>query len=524
MPLLCMSACIVLESVFSRLGTYWEAWEGIVPLLALWAGQGALYFILAFILKRRSTALALTLFLTLIWFQYGEILKDFSDGKAFLVWGAVMAGGALLILRFPKVEKIAFSVLVTFAALIASYNGAMILMSYQQMRYDLKNLPKKEEFLDKKTSTASSAMPDIYVVIQDAYAFNDTLKRLFSYDNGPFLDDLRAKGFFVAEDSRSFYSQTMLSISSTMNLNYFQEDVRVPHTRFIDRRPAANYYLRPRLFKFLKDQGYDMTVLTTGYRVDPTFNPKVMDIRAPNFEATVAMHLMVRTPVYRILDSIFGNRRTFLNPYYSRYQTVQKEYGDLRAAAEKQSDMPKFVYAHVLAPHPPFVFSADGGFADYNYHVPFSYTDGAFHAYSHLFPKGWEDFYRQAYIAQLRYVNAELEQFINLVQAQKDGRPKVIIIQGDHGSRMEEYFESAEHSDIQEVFGILNLIYFSDGDYAHLTKDIGPVNVMRAMIDKYFGIALPLLPERHWFSTWSRPYEFIDVTQKADGRVFRDED
>ena len=46
---------------------------------------------------------------------------------------------------------------------------------------------------------AEPGLPDIYVVLLDAYPRADTLDNDFGYDNSPFLDGLRAEGFDVAE-------------------------------------------------------------------------------------------------------------------------------------------------------------------------------------------------------------------------------------------------------------------------------------------------------------------------------------
>jgi hypothetical protein len=58
--------------------------------------------------------------------------------------------------------------------------------------------------------------PDIYYIILDAYGRADTLQSLFDYDNSEFLDFLEAKGFYVADCAQSNYSQTILSLSSSL--------------------------------------------------------------------------------------------------------------------------------------------------------------------------------------------------------------------------------------------------------------------------------------------------------------------
>ena len=65
-----------------------------------------------------------------------------------------------------------------------------------------------------------SSTPDIYYIILDAYSGADVLDELYGLDNRPFLDSLRSKGFYVADDSHTNYTQTIFSVPSTLNFDY----------------------------------------------------------------------------------------------------------------------------------------------------------------------------------------------------------------------------------------------------------------------------------------------------------------
>jgi hypothetical protein len=69
-------------------------------------------------------------------------------------------------------------------------------------------------------------LPDVYFIIVDGYARADTLRRVYDVDNGPFVQFLEDKGFYVAQDARSNYAQTGLSVASTLNMEYV--DTLVP--------------------------------------------------------------------------------------------------------------------------------------------------------------------------------------------------------------------------------------------------------------------------------------------------------
>ena len=68
------------------------------------------------------------------------------------------------------------------------------------------------------------------------------------------------------------------------------------------------------------------------------------------------------------------------------------------------------------------------------------------------------------------------------------------------------------NTDLHERMSILNAYYFPGGRYEKLYEGISPVNSFRVVLNTFFGARLELLPDKSFFSTWSDPYKFIDVT------------
>ena len=62
--------------------------------------------------------------------------------------------------------------------------------------------------------------PDVYSLVMDRYANAQTLADIYGYDNGPFMDALRERGFYVAEDAWANYLKTALSITSALNMEF----------------------------------------------------------------------------------------------------------------------------------------------------------------------------------------------------------------------------------------------------------------------------------------------------------------
>ena len=87
-----------------------------------------------------------------------------------------------------------------------------------------------------------------------------------------------------------------------------------------------------------------------------------------------------------------------------------------------------------------------------------------------------------------------------------------MILQSDHGSGLRLDMESHEKTDLHERMSILNAYYFPGRSYQGLYPEITPVNTFRVVLNTFFGAGLELLPDRNYFSTWSQPYQFVDVT------------
>jgi hypothetical protein len=120
--------------------------------------------------------------------------------------------------------------------------------------------------------------------------------------------------------------------------------------------------------------------------------------------------------------------------------------------------------------------------------------------------------YLEGYRAQTAFIARQVQQTIQQILAQMR-RPTIIVIQADHGPGSRLDWADPAKTDFRERFSILNAYYFPDQGYADLYPEISPVNTFRVILKNYFGIALPLLEDRSYFSTLDKPYDFSDVTK-----------
>ena len=83
------------------------------------------------------------------------------------------------------------------------------------------------EIVNLKSTQKPSQLPDVYYIIFDKYASNQSLKDYYDFDNQQLATALEERGFYVASDARTNYPSTIFSLSSSLNMNYIQDVVNM---------------------------------------------------------------------------------------------------------------------------------------------------------------------------------------------------------------------------------------------------------------------------------------------------------
>ncbi len=365
--------------------------------------------------------------------------------------------------------------------------------------------------IDMAVSTPISVKkpPHIIHIVLDAYGRADTLHRLYGYDNGPFLQALTDRGFYVATQSRSNYAQTALSLASMLNLTYLDELAEAQGPSSFNRRPLTTLIDRNQVATFLRQHGYTFVTFSSGVcwtslqepdqtLSKPYFLNEVEQVLLQETTFPVLVRLMWLLPGGKAIPDLHDLHRARILYILDALPTL--------AASEQ----PLYVLAHVMAPHPPFVFRQGGERPRID--EPFSYTEGVDPTQIARYVAGYRE--------QVAFLNKKILATIDGMFEQAANDP-IVIIHGDHGpgSRVLSGDPNDERSfartDLEERMGILNAYYFPDRDYHRLYEAVTPVNTFRVIFNQYFGTALPLLEDSSYASTWKYPYRFYDVTHQA---------
>ncbi len=345
--------------------------------------------------------------------------------------------------------------------------------------------------------------PDIYYIILDAYGRKDVLQTVYDFDNSSFLDALKARGFYVAEQASSNYIQTMLSLSSSLNMDYIQS-LKADGADIENRRDLISILENSKVRSVLAQNGYQTVSFRNEYKAtmpnaEVYFDDSETGLLYPvtAFESILIDHTMVR--VLTVLPAF--HKALIEMPYDTHRHYILSTFSMLQETPSLEGDY--FIYAHIIAPHPPFVFDENGVPLPHN--EPFKLADA-----NHFI----KDHSRKSYIAgyrqQIQYINALVLETVDDILTQSK-TPPIIILQGDHGPGAYLHWGSLDKTLPAERFSMLNAYYFPDQDYSRLYPSISPINSFRVILNQFFNGDYTLLPDRHYYSPWSYPFDFTEV-------------
>ncbi len=329
--------------------------------------------------------------------------------------------------------------------------------------------------------------PDIYYIILDSYTRSDVLKKRFKLDNAAFLRQLQQRGFYIAAQSYANYPVTDCCLASALNMCYVQE---------LGAQPLSILLRHNRLCAFLHAQGYICVAFaTTEWETMDFFSADVRlapPLALSPFECAFLEKFWLKPYTPALQRGPVAMHYCRLNTLFALQQLPQ-------VARAVQSNAPKFVFAHIVAPHSPFIFDSQG--EDISRQVTQRLA-------AHRTKEEFQQIFRESYAAQATFISAQILKVVEAILAHAP-QPPVIIIQGDHGARAELWTTGARQW--EDLFPILNAYYLPGGGQSLLWKSITPVNSFRLVLNHCFGTDFAMLPQRSYWWERQRPNEFVPM-------------
>ena len=344
----------------------------------------------------------------------------------------------------------------------------------------------------------SGPLPDVYVVLLDAYPSSDALERTTGFENGQFIADLESRGLSVSVDARSNFMYTAPSLVSFFDLGQMGAVGRSIRTTRHALRPSDAINGSPAL-DVLDHAGYTTFAAVARWERETLRVADRLCGTGPlnEFES----HLIGASLLGRALDAFAPGWRAARDR-----SIVSAEFECAGNSADAQAATgPRFSFSHIGSPHEPIVFDSAGMPAPLDVYLdPLEILPSE---------RGPVD---RAYLDQLEYLNRETVRVIDQI-LEESAEPPVIIVTADHGSWFDIGTDYDEGSDLRERFSIL----FAASTPGHpdlFPHDVTIGQVLPILFNAYLGTEIEVPESRYFFSRTADVFSLTEIPDPFEGR------
>jgi hypothetical protein len=277
----------------------------------------------------------------------------------------------------------------------------------------------------------------------------------------------------------------------------------------------------------LKDAGYKYTLVGNWYETS-NLSPLADEKYEGSGKLTVLGHTftlnnfsklsLMQSPFSRIIQMhlTVGNFAILTYQNMGDVEMIGNQLKALNKLADDQNGG-RFVFAHLLIPHEPYYFNADGSLSNNSS----SDNEGA--------PV------KQKYLNQIDYINGQMKGILSKINENSGGK-SVVVLQADEGPYPFQFDANFDQTALDGELQAGDMRNWSDANLkiklgnqaayhipaADMTKDAGAadnVNVFRLVLNSYFGTNLAYLPDCYFVYPDGRdkPIDFTSVTSRLTG-------
>lgn len=340
---------------------------------------------------------------------------------------------------------------------------------------------------------------DVFWILLDAYAGEETLAEYFEVDNEPFYEQLAERGFQLSRGSHSNYDRTLHSLSSILNMDYVPAYAGQYGPDHPNNGPLREAIYNSKVLGEFASRDYVVSMFAASSHLLPPGDAGYFDV-TDSFMSTgqYSLALIANTP----LHALFKADKLFMEIDADRKPWVPASIDWVFRSGLEMADNNRrdFVFLHLLCPHKPFYFNADCSLADERKQQKWSDFDGDFSDY------------RDAYRDNLACVNRKIIAFLDDVRRQRGDLP-LIVMQGDHGPNeiLPEAIERAGFDRYRFQTHVLNAYHFGAHAKIRIEDGMSLVNTWRTVLPVITGEALTPQPHRSFNTITKKPFQLIPL-------------
>lgn len=434
-----------------------------------------IFFLLLWLLKKSAKAAVGNFLLLSVHFFFGsvhDLLRNIFTGTFIPRYSFILPALILLIVIFFyllkrkdwQLTRISFYLTVLLTLLLLIEVPLLILTLKKQQKSQL--LSGKFNF----SVCSDCPKPDVYLIVADEYAGNETLGKNFGFQNTSFNNALQERGFAIVQNSSSNYNSTPFSVASLLNMDYLN-DIKGSHRVKKDLQHCYELINQNRVASFFKEHGYEIhnnSIFRFSQQAavtDETFIPS-----ATSFITSQTLLSRIKEELgYHLVHSL--NMKKFLKRINLKdLKNNEKIISRTTEMASQKKEVSKFVYTHLMMPHYPYYFNKEG--MPYDWQSLDQYNND-----------------RERYIQYLQFCNSK---FLGLIDhiIKNSPLPPIIVFISDHGFR-----QTKNLSSISEVYNNFNAVLLPERNYAGFYSNISLVNQFRVVLNTSFRQQFPMLKD-----------------------------
>ena len=427
------------------------------------------------------------------WYGFGHVAPALAD--AGLDTRAQIGMWAVAIAVAAGYAVIARRSLPTVTALLNTFSAVLVALTLVSIvPYEASRATRAAAAVDPGLARSAASVPtrDVYYLVFDRYGSADAIETAFGITDNDLYDWLEARGFQVQEDSHANYRATDFSLAATLNMTYLDHLTQTVGRASGDRTPAQAMLRGHRVGEEFQALGYRYVHLGSWF--GPTSSNPAADENVSVGTTSEFESVLRDTSMLPAIEQVRGDEKPT--------PTFFERHGDIALFQMRQltrlasAPGPKFVFAHILLPHDPYVFRADG--------TRMTEEESR---------RGDE---KELYAGQMAYLNGQIKELVEKLTAGPDEKDPLIILQADEGPlacrSVDCPGDDPRYFAIR--FGNLNAMFLPGVDAA-VPSDLSSVNTFRFLFSEAFGQDVELLPDRSF--TWpdnDHIYDFRDITDQ----------
>jgi len=431
----------------------------------------------------------------------------FPRGHAWLM-GAyfLLVAGVLVYIKYSTYDYRALSVTANWFGLI------LIGLSFLNILYNrpepLAVTPPPPIAGAAQPGSHNEPPPDIYFIVAGGHGRADVHRRLYDYDETPFIENMKELGFFHAPGSMANYPSTLVSLASCLNLQYLSD---LPQGEGgMTEQELLECYHNNRVFHYLKERDYKIIAASPRkevYEPREMVDEVILPIRALTEFEVVLLENSALAPIAQLYH-LFRTGSIADLRYISEHGRIYQTLDRLEQLPAEESRQPRFIYALMTVPEPPFLFDEDGSW-------PRS-TGMQMYAGREMFTGGVED-YREGYVEQLAFTNEALLRIAQNITANAS-RPSVVVITSAHGPGSALAGQPTDRINPLERYANMLFVRLPGGQAPkHLDETISLVNLWRALFSDVFGDTFELLDDEAFLINFPQPFTFEPIGMASPG-------